>query len=96
MTGLRESFVSILKEKINHKILVYDCIFHQDTLCQKKIFETLWNCNVIKTADTIAAKALYRCQFKEILVEMESESADILLNNKVRWLSRQNVSFSSY
>ncbi|XP_065665398.1 general transcription factor II-I repeat domain-containing protein 2-like [Hydra vulgaris] len=33
MTGVRKEFVAILKEKINHEILVYHCIIHQEALC---------------------------------------------------------------
>jgi hypothetical protein len=46
---------------------------------------------VIKSVNTIVAKALSHCQFKEFLVEMESEYADLLLHHKVHWLSRGNV-----
>ncbi|KAK1345605.1 hypothetical protein QTO34_008067 [Cnephaeus nilssonii] len=46
---------------------------------------------VINIINSIIAKALNHHQFKEFLVEMESEYADLLLHNKVRWLSRGNV-----
>ncbi|GBM21761.1 hypothetical protein AVEN_118286-1 [Araneus ventricosus] len=36
-------------------------------------------------------KALYRRQFKDFLEEIESQFSDLLLHNKVRWLSRGNV-----
>ncbi|XP_067132473.1 protein FAM200C-like [Centruroides vittatus] len=36
-------------------------------------------------------KALNHCQFKEFLVEMGSEYTDLLLHNKVHWLSRGNI-----
>ncbi|GFV21634.1 general transcription factor II-I repeat domain-containing protein 2A [Trichonephila clavipes] len=41
--------------------------------------------------NSILAKALNHRQFKEFLFEMESEYADLLFHNKVRWLSRGNV-----
>jgi hypothetical protein len=47
-------------------------------------------CNVIelvvKIVNTTVAKALSHRQFKEFLVEMESEYADLLLHGKVRSL----------
>ncbi|KAG8453209.1 hypothetical protein GDO86_000003 [Hymenochirus boettgeri] len=93
MTGIRKGFVAIMKEKINHEILTYHCIIHQEALCAQtfpvemcKVMEL-----VIKIINSIIAKALNHRQFKEFLVEMESEYADLLLHNKVRWLSRGNV-----
>ncbi|GFW39364.1 general transcription factor II-I repeat domain-containing protein 2A [Trichonephila clavipes] len=46
---------------------------------------------VITITNSILAKALNHRQFKEFLFEMESEYADLLHHNKVRWLSRRNV-----
>ncbi|GFW86082.1 uncharacterized protein TNCV_1968901 [Trichonephila clavipes] len=46
---------------------------------------------VITIINSILAKALNHRQFKEFLFEMESECADLLLHNKVRWFSRGNV-----
>jgi hypothetical protein len=93
MTGVRKGFVSILKEKINHEILVYHCIIHQEALCAQTFPEEICNImeSVIKIVNTIVAKALSYRQFKEFLVDMESEYADLLLHNKVCWLSRGKV-----
>jgi hypothetical protein len=46
---------------------------------------------VIKVTNSILAKPLYHRQFKVLLDEMDSEYVDLLLHNKVRWLSRGNV-----
>jgi hypothetical protein len=93
MTGVRNGFVAILKEKINHEILTYHCIIHQEALCAQTFPEEICKVMelVIKIINSIIAKALNHRQFKEFLVEMESEYADLLLHNKVRWLSRGNV-----
>ncbi|GFV59751.1 general transcription factor II-I repeat domain-containing protein 2 [Trichonephila clavipes] len=93
MTGVRKAFVVILKEKINHEILVYHCIIHQEGLCAQTFPDEI--CKVMELVITIIncilTKALNHRQFKEFLFEMESESADLLLHNKIRWLSRRNV-----
>ncbi|GBO20897.1 hypothetical protein AVEN_138274-1 [Araneus ventricosus] len=47
---------------------------------------------VIKIINSILAKALYHRQFKDFLEEIDSQFSDVLLHNKVRWLSRGNVS----
>ncbi|GBN43754.1 General transcription factor II-I repeat domain-containing protein 2 [Araneus ventricosus] len=41
--------------------------------------------------NSILAKALYHRQFKDFLEEIDSQFSDLLLHNKVRWLSRGNV-----
>ncbi|GBO37257.1 General transcription factor II-I repeat domain-containing protein 2A [Araneus ventricosus] len=46
---------------------------------------------VIKIIYSILAKALYHRQFKDFLEEIDSQFSDLLLHNKVRWLSRVKV-----
>ncbi|GFW86719.1 general transcription factor II-I repeat domain-containing protein 2A [Trichonephila clavipes] len=46
---------------------------------------------VIKIVSSILSKALYHRQFKKFLSEMETQYSDILLHNKVRWLSKYKV-----
>ncbi|GBM69105.1 General transcription factor II-I repeat domain-containing protein 2A [Araneus ventricosus] len=46
---------------------------------------------VIKIINSILAKALYHRQFKDFLEEIDSQFTDLLLHNKVRWLSSGNV-----
>jgi hypothetical protein len=41
--------------------------------------------------NSILEKALYHRQFKDVLEEIESLYSNLLLLNKVRWLSRGNV-----
>ncbi|GBM32252.1 General transcription factor II-I repeat domain-containing protein 2B [Araneus ventricosus] len=46
---------------------------------------------VIKIINSILAKALYHRQFKDFLEEIDSQFSDLLLHNKVQWLSIGNV-----
>ncbi|GFX11521.1 general transcription factor II-I repeat domain-containing protein 2A [Trichonephila clavipes] len=46
---------------------------------------------IIKIVNRILSKALYHCQFKEFLSEMETQYSDLLLHNKVRWISKGKV-----
>lgn len=93
MTGTGKKATTILRRKINHEILTFHCIIHQQALCAQtfpaEIVEVM-NL-VIKIINSILAKALYHHQFKEFLEEIESQYSDLLLHNKVRWLSRGNV-----
>ncbi|CAK6438343.1 unnamed protein product [Pipistrellus nathusii] len=93
MTGVRNGFVAILKEKISHEILTYHCILHQEALCVQTFPEEICKVMelVINIIKSIITKALHHRQFQEFLFEMESEYADLLLHNRVRWLSRGNV-----
>ncbi|CAG9818142.1 unnamed protein product [Phaedon cochleariae] len=93
MTGIHRGVTSILQKKINHEILTFHCIIHQEALCAQtfpaEIIEVM-NL-VIKIINSILAKALYHRQFKDFLEEINSQYSDLLLHNKVRWLSRGNV-----
>ena len=46
---------------------------------------------VIRIVNSILAYALNHRQFKQFLLEMNSEYDDLLLYNKVRWLSKGNT-----
>ncbi|GBM96829.1 General transcription factor II-I repeat domain-containing protein 2A [Araneus ventricosus] len=93
MTGIHRRVTSVLQKKINHEILTFHCIIHQEALCAQtfpaEIVEVM-NL-VIKIINSILAKALYHRQFKDFLEEIDSQFSDLLLHNKVRWLSRGNV-----
>lgn len=82
-----------LQSKINHEILTFYCIIHQKALCVQtfpaKIVEIMYL--VIKIINRILSKALYHRQFKEFLNKMETQYSDLLLHNKVRWLSNGKV-----
>ncbi|GBN66572.1 General transcription factor II-I repeat domain-containing protein 2A [Araneus ventricosus] len=93
MTGIHRGVTSILQKKINHEILTFHCIIHQEALCAQtfpaEIVEVM-NL-VIKIINSILVKELYHRQFKDFLEEIDSQFSDLLLHNKVRWLSRRNV-----
>ena len=93
MTGIHKGVTTILREKINHEILTFHCIIHQEALCSQTFpTEMVEVMNlVIKTINSILAKALYHRQFKEFFEEIESQYSDLILHNKVRWLSRGKV-----
>lgn len=82
-----------MKEKINHDVLVYHCIVHQEALCAQTFPREMNHVMelVIKIVNTIIAHALHHRQFKELLLEVNSEYGALLIHNEVRWLSRGNV-----
>ncbi|XP_025406541.1 general transcription factor II-I repeat domain-containing protein 2B-like [Sipha flava] len=76
MTGIHKGAISILQIKINHEILTFHCIIHQQALCAQTF-----------SAEIVEVMNL----FKDFLEEIDSPYSDLLLHNKVRWLSRGNV-----
>ncbi|GLV32920.1 hypothetical protein CBL_20069 [Carabus blaptoides fortunei] len=93
MTGVNKGAVSILRSKIDHEILTFHCVIHQEALCAQTLPEEMVTSmnSVIKIINSILAKPLCHGQFKALLDEMDSEYVDLLLHNKVRWLSRGKV-----
>ncbi|XP_036181109.1 protein ZBED8-like, partial [Myotis myotis] len=67
MISVRNGFVAILKEKINHNIFTYHCIIHQEALCAQTFPEEICKVMelVIKIINSIRVKALNHRQFKE-------------------------------
>ncbi|GBM96608.1 hypothetical protein AVEN_229799-1 [Araneus ventricosus] len=74
MTGIHRGVTSSQK-KINHEILTFHCIIHQEALCAQtfpaEIVEVM-NL-IIKIINSILAKALYHRQFKDFLEEIDSK-----------------------
>ncbi|GBM36958.1 General transcription factor II-I repeat domain-containing protein 2A [Araneus ventricosus] len=93
MTGINRGVTSILQKKINHEILTFHCIIHKEALCAQtfpaEIVEVMNF--VIKIINRTLAKALHHRQFKDFLEEIDNQFSDLLLHNKVRWLSRGNI-----
>ncbi|XP_055585250.1 general transcription factor II-I repeat domain-containing protein 2-like [Uranotaenia lowii] len=93
MTGRNKGATTILQSKIDHEIFTFHCIIHQEALCAQAFpSEIVEIMNlVIKIVNSILTNPLYHRQFKEVLAEMENQYSDLLLHNKVRWLSRGKV-----
>lgn len=86
--GINLNKTTIFQSKINHEILKFHCLIHQEALCSQtfpdEIVEVI--SLVIKIVKSILSKALY--QFEELLNEMKTQYSDLLLHNKARWLSK--------
>ena len=93
MRGSHKGFVTLLQKALDRNLLVFHCILHQEALCAQTFPpECMEVMNlVIQVVNKIIAKALNHRQFRELLDEVDSEYSDLLLHNKVRWLSRGEV-----
>ena len=84
MTGARGGFVALLQKSLNRKLLSFYCILHQEALCAQTFppeCTEIMNL-VIQIVNKIMAT---------LLDEVESTYSDLLLHNRVRWLSRGEV-----
>ncbi|XP_004213339.2 general transcription factor II-I repeat domain-containing protein 2-like [Hydra vulgaris] len=88
MKGKNIGFVALFKKSINHNILSYHCIIHQEQLCAKvlKMKEVVEI--VIQTVNFIRSRGLNHRQFKQLLEDCGSEAEDVIYFCQVRWLSR--------
>ncbi|XP_059835935.1 general transcription factor II-I repeat domain-containing protein 2A-like [Hypanus sabinus] len=93
MTGAHKGFVVLLQKSLDRKLLTFHCILHQEALCAQTFSPECTEVMdvVIQIVNKIMAKSLNHRQFRLLLDELESAYSDLLLHNKVRWLSRGEV-----
>ncbi|XP_059812513.1 general transcription factor II-I repeat domain-containing protein 2B-like [Hypanus sabinus] len=93
MTGTHKGIVALLQKSLDRKLLIFHCILHQEALCAQTFPPECTEVMdvVIQIVNKIMAKSLNHRQFRLLLDELESAYSDLLLHNKVRWLSRGEV-----
>ncbi|XP_072892951.1 general transcription factor II-I repeat domain-containing protein 2A-like [Hemitrygon akajei] len=93
MTGAHKGFVALLQKSLDRKLLTFHCILHQEAMCAQTFPPECTEVMdvVIQIVNKIMAKSLNHRQFRLLLDELESAYSDLLLHNKVRWLSRGEV-----
>ena len=93
MVGRYVGFVELFTEVVDHPILPFHCIIHQEVLCAKVGLKELNDVLsiVTKVVNLIAARALHKRQFSLLLNEVESAYNGLSMYNNVRWLSRGKV-----
>uniref|UniRef100_A0A3B4C9Y8 HAT C-terminal dimerisation domain-containing protein n=1 Tax=Pygocentrus nattereri TaxID=42514 RepID=A0A3B4C9Y8_PYGNA len=93
MTGAHRGFVALLQKSLDRKLLTFHCILHQEALCAQTFppERTEVMNVVIQIINKIMAKGLNHRQFRSLLDEVESTYSDLLLHNRVWWLSRGEV-----
>ncbi|XP_065665475.1 general transcription factor II-I repeat domain-containing protein 2A-like [Hydra vulgaris] len=88
LTGKNIGFTALLKKSINHEIISYHCIIHQEQLCAKVLEMNNVMELVIHTVNFIRSRDLNHRQFKQLLEGCGSEAEDVIYFSQVRWLSR--------
>ena len=93
MVGSNKGFVNLLHKHmkdngIDHDLLKFHCIIHQEALCAKSSGLPDVMKVVVKTVNIILSRGLNHRQFRNLLDEIESQYSDLLYFCEVRWLSR--------
>ncbi|CAI5687214.1 general transcription factor II-I repeat domain-containing protein 2B [Oreochromis niloticus] len=93
MRGAQKGFVNLLQKSLDRELMAFHCILHQEALCAQTFPpECVEVMNVvIKIVNKIIANGLSHRQFCSLLEEVDNAYSDLLLHNKVRWLSRGEV-----
>ena len=88
MIGKVAGAATLLENFLNHLILKYHCIIHQEAICGKTLNMQHVMSPVVKCVNKIKARALNKREFKEYFELLDFEYGDLLLYCEVRWLSR--------
>ncbi|XP_065660386.1 general transcription factor II-I repeat domain-containing protein 2A-like [Hydra vulgaris] len=88
LTGKNIEFIALLKKSINHEIISYHCIIHQEQLCAKVLEMKNVMELVVHTVNFIRSRGLNHRHFKQLLEGCGSEAEDVIYFSQVRWLSR--------
>lgn len=93
MIGKHVGFVKLLAKEVGHPLAEFHCIVHQEALWAKDIFNCFENVLsvVTKVVNFIAAHALAKRQFSNLLEEVDAQYSGLVMYNNVRWLSRGQV-----
>ena len=88
MVGKVAGAATLLENFLNHPILKYHCIIHQEAISDKTLNMQHVMSSVVKCVNKIKARALNKQEFKEYRELLDFEYGDLLLHCEVRWLSR--------
>ncbi|XP_065654726.1 general transcription factor II-I repeat domain-containing protein 2A-like [Hydra vulgaris] len=83
LTGKKIGFIALLKKSINHEIISYHCIIHQEQLCAKVLEMKNVMELVIHTVNFIRSSGLNHRQFKQLLQGCGSEAEDVIYFSQV-------------
>ncbi|XP_065654932.1 general transcription factor II-I repeat domain-containing protein 2A-like [Hydra vulgaris] len=78
LTGKNIGFIALLKKSINHEIISYHCIIHQEQLCAKVLEIKNVMELVIHTVNFIRIRGLNHRQFKQLLEGCGSGAEDVI------------------
>lgn len=93
MRGAQKGFVVLLQMALGRKLLSFHCILLQEALCAQKFLPECTKVMgvFIQIVNKVMITGLNHSKFRLLLGEVDSIYSDLLLHNKVWWLSRCEV-----
>ena len=96
MLGKNKSVVSLLQtlmenNEINNSIVKLQCLIHWEALCAKVASSKNIMDVVVKTVNSFLSRELNHRQFRQLLLEAESQYGDLLYFCNVCWLSQGDI-----
>ena len=88
LTGKDNGFITLFKESVNHEILSYHCLIHQQQLFPQKLNMKHLITDLVKAVNFIRSQGLNHCEFKAFLDKVGGGYEDVVCFSKVRWLSK--------
>ena len=88
LTSKHNVFISLFKESLDHEILGYHCLIHQQQLCAQNLNMKHLMTDLVKAVNFIRSRGLNHREFKAFLDEVGSGYEDVVYFSKVRWLSK--------
>ena len=85
LAGKHNGFITLFKESVDHEILSYHCLIHQQQLCAQKLNMKHLMTDLVKAVNFIKSRGLNHREFKAFLYEVGSRYEDVVY---VRWLSK--------
>ena len=78
LTGKHNGFITLFKESVDHEILRYHCLIHQQQLCAQKLNMKHLMTDLVKAVNFIRSRGLNPCKFKAFLDEVGSGYKDVV------------------
>ncbi len=88
LTGKNNGLITLFKESVDHDILNYHCLIHQQQLCAQKLNMKQLMTDLVKVVNFIRSRGLNHREFKTYLKEVGSDYENVIYFSKVRWLSK--------
>ena len=88
LTGKDNGFITLFKESVDHEILSYHCLIHQQQLCPQKLNMKHLITDLVKAVNFIRSQGLNYCKFKAFLDKVGRGYKGVVYFSKVKWLSK--------
>ena len=88
LTGKHNGFITLFKESVDHGILSYPWLIHQQQLCAQELHMKHLMTNLVKAVNFIRSWGLNHREFKAFSDEVGSGHEDVVYFSNIRWLSK--------